>query len=178
MPTKKPTAEPTKTPKPTEKPPTTVSAPFVKDRSGSVSNNDSYYPYSQSWIDVGDDLDNQDREGFVTFDIGSLPADAAVESAILDLGPCQLRSDGGIGPLGIFDPQYDEPDASDYGVTGTMITALDPPACHVKVDVTDIVQKQAREPFYQLRLAFYPTDHDGKADGINLSAPTLTITYR
>lgn len=154
----------------------TIDAPFVPSMSGSVDSTgrvlEAIFP--------GDDSVDNDYEGFITFDIGSLPGNATINSASLDLGPCTTRGNPAeLGNLQITNLQYGTLDGDDYAAAvGASITSVTPCAPSAPaIDVTSFVQAVATEPYFQLRLYFAGPDYDGEIDDVAYTAPVLTITY-
>jgi hypothetical protein len=150
---------------------TTISAPFVSGKSGSVSADGRDLPF----VSPGDDGDDTLYEGFMTFDIRSLPANATVTAAYLNLGTCATNGDG-LGQLSVLNLQYGDLDAGDYAAGGAFIAAVDP--CTVfSILVTDRVEAMKTEVYFQVRLSFSGSDFDGDVDDVTYDSPTLDITY-
>lgn len=152
---------------------TTLDVPFVADMSGSVSADGRDLPF----VSPGDDGSDIDYEGFITFDIRGLPANASITSAYLNLGPCSTNGDpAGLSDLRVLNLQYGDLDAGDYAAGGAYITSVDP--CTIfSIDVASRVEAMKAEVYFQLRLYFDGSDYDGDIDDVTYTTPTLTITY-
>jgi hypothetical protein len=153
--------------------PQRLSAPFVSDRSGSIASNGFTLPF----VSPGDDGLDVDYEGFITFDIATLPGNATIESAYMNLGDCATNGDpASLGGLDVLNLQYGDLDAGDYASGGAYITSIDP--CTIfSIDVTDQVQAMVMERFFQIRLSFPGSNFNGTVDDVTYSAPSLDITY-
>lgn len=150
---------------------TTISAPFVDGKSGSVSSDGRDLPF----VSPGDDGSDNVYEGFMTFDIRGLPGNATIVSAYLNLGTCNPNGDG-LGQLHVLNLQYGDLDVGDYGAGGAYIASVDP--CTVfSIDVTDQVEAMKMEVEFQVRLHFDGSDFDGDIDDVTYDSPTLDITY-
>lgn len=151
--------------------PTIIDSPFVPGRSGSVSSDGRDLPF----VSPGDDGSNFLYDGFMTFDIRNLPANASIVSAYLNLGTCATLGDG-LGDLQVFNLQYGDLDADDFQAGGAFIALVDP--CTIfSIDVTDRVKAMKTEVEFQVRLAFSDSDYDGNVDDVTYTGPTLEITY-
>ena len=150
---------------------TTISAPFVPGMSGYVSADGVV----GGIVSPGDDGSDTLYEGFMTFDITALPGNATIQSAYLNLGPCDTRGDG-LGQLQVLNLQYGDLNAGDYAAGGAYITPVDP--CTIfSIDVTDRVEAMKTEVYFQVRLHFNDSDYDGEIDDVTYDSPTLDITY-
>ena len=152
---------------------TTISAPYVPGQSGSVSSDGRDLPF----VSPGDDGSDFDYEGFMTFDIRSLPGNASIVSAYLNLGPCTTNGDPvGLSQLHVLNLQYGDLDAGDYAAGGAYIASVDP--CTIfSIDVTSQVEAMKMEVDFQIRLHFDGSDYDGDVDDVTYTTPTLDITY-
>ncbi|MBN1975990.1 MAG: hypothetical protein JW918_01205 [Anaerolineae bacterium] len=153
----------------------TLSAPFVPDKSGSVSAGGSVI---NTVVSPGDDGSDTLYEGFMTFDIRALPANATIQSAYLNMGPCSTTGHPAtdLGQLSVVNLQYGDLNVTDYQAGGAYITSVDP--CTIfSIDVTDRVEAMKVEVFFQVRLYFSGSDFDGDIDDVTYSSPTLDITY-
>jgi hypothetical protein len=152
-------------------PETTISAPYVPGKSGTVAADGRDLPF----VSPGDDGNNTLYEGFMTFDIRGLPGNATIQSAYLNLGPCATNGDG-LGQLNVLNLQYGDLDAGDYAAGGAYIAAVDP--CTIfSIDVTSRVEAMKAEVYFQVRLYFSGSDFDGDVDDVTYTLPTLDITY-
>jgi hypothetical protein len=150
---------------------TTISAPFVPGLSGFVSADGIV----GGIVSPGDDGNDTLYEGFMTFDIRGLPANATVTAAYLNLGPCSTNGDG-LGQLQVLNLQYGDLDAGDYAAGGAYIAPVDP--CTIfSIDVADRVEAMKMEVYFQVRLHFNDSDYDGDIDDVTYTSPTLDITY-
>jgi hypothetical protein len=154
-------------------PETTIGAPYVPGMSGSVSGDGNVL----GTVYPGDDINDTDYEGFLTFDIRSLPANGTITSAYLNLGPCDINGDpSSLGDLHVVNLQYDDLDAGDYSAGGAYIASVDP--CTIfSIDVTDRVEAMKAEVYFQIRLYFDGSNIDGQLDDVTYTTPTLDITY-
>jgi hypothetical protein len=155
-----------------EPPPETIlSAPYVPGKSGTVAADGRDLPF----VSPGDDGNDTLYEGFMTFDIRGLPGNATIQSAYLNLGPCDTNG-GGLGQLSVLNLQYGDLDAGDYAAGGAYIASVDP--CTIfSIDVTDRVEAMKMETDFQVRLYFSGSDFDGDVDDVTYTSPTLDITY-
>jgi hypothetical protein len=153
---------------------TTISAPYVPAKSGSVSSDGRDLPF----VSPGDDGSDFVYEGFMTFDIRGLSGNAAIVSAYLNLGPCSVKGHPGtdLGQLSVVNLQYGDLNATDYQAGGAYIAAVDP--CTIfSIDVTSRVEAMKKEVYFQVRLYFSSSDFDSEIDDVTYSSPTLDITY-
>jgi hypothetical protein len=158
------------------KPPaeTILSAPFVPGKSGTVAADGRVI----ALVSPGDDGNNTLYEGFMTFDIRALPANATIQSAYLNLGPCSTTGHpaADLGQLSVVNLQYGDLNATDYQAGGAYIAAVDP--CTIfSIDVTPRVEAMKAEVYFQVRLYFSGSDFDGDVDDVTYSSPMLDITY-
>lgn len=126
--------------------------------------------------------DNGDWEGFITFDIESLPDNILVTSALMSF-ECELNgfpfSDPpfGLGNLNIELLDYYDLDESDYeGKDGVALMSL--VECpRGSLDLIKAVKLRQGSKYVQLRLYFYGSNFDDYRDDVMISSPELTITY-
>jgi hypothetical protein len=154
-------------------PETTISAPFLPGKSGSVSSDGRDLPF----VSPGDDGSDNVYEGFMTFDIRGLPGNATIVSAYLNLGTCDTNGDpAGLSQLHVLNLQYGDLDVGDYGAGGAYIDSVDP--CTIfSILITDQVEAMKMETDFQVRLYFDGSDFDGDVDDVTYDSPTLDITY-
>jgi hypothetical protein len=154
-------------------PETIIGAPFVPGMSGSVSSDGRELPF----VSPGDDGSDFNYEGFMTFDIRSLPGNATIVSAYLNLGTCDTNGNpAGLSQLHVLNLQYGDLDAGDYQAGGAYVASVDP--CTIfSIDVTDRVEAMKTEVYFQVRLHFDGSDFDGDVDDVTYTNPTLDITY-
>lgn len=158
-----------------------TSAPYVLSMSGSVDEFGGLHPGD---LYPGDNKkDNVDFEGFVTFDISSIPADAVIDSALLSFDSCQENGfpfhdfPFGLGELHIDILYYGDLDSSDYASDGGELVAnID--NCFVEaVDLSSALSAVLGHEYMQLRLYFDEGNKDNYRDDIVLTGPTLIIVY-
>jgi hypothetical protein len=157
--------------------PQVLNAPFVPGFSGSASDHgavgNTIYP--------GDDDGNNNYIGFITFDMTSLPGDATIQSATLDLGPCSTNGDpftGLAGELYVTYLYYGDLEAGDYSAGGGEYLGSVYGCPGGEIDVTASVDGHKADAYYQLTLSWpVHSDFDGTTDDVTYTAPTLEIVY-
>jgi len=154
-----------------------------------------YYRYSS--ICAGDTITNAASRAFLSFDISSIPHNAVIREAILDLGnytadgtPTYMKSGwGNMGALEVYHVQYTDLDYKAYNQTaqltanGTFIDyPLSPWAWDVKdsIDGQPVIQSlvQQGDSRCQFRIQFFTTTNwDSISDMLCFDSATLTIKY-
>ncbi|MBU0495613.1 MAG: hypothetical protein KKA73_26080 [Chloroflexi bacterium] len=163
---------------------TTLTAAFVPNLSGNVS--------EDGLVEAGlppnprDGFDNKGWTAFFSFNITSLPSDAHIVSAVLEMGSCSTAGNPfvpqGLGPLRVYYYYYGDLEAKDYqaALNGELLGQVQ--ECTGwgagSIDVTASVQAHSGPPYYQV-VAYFPIYSNGNddEDGVRFSAPTLTIVY-
>jgi len=191
------------TPELIEKPgpgaPLKVDLPLVLSESGSLIKSGSNYGKSAG-VCAGDTPSNLPSRAFLSFDISSIPANAIVEEAVLDLGTYAISGNpvysvsgwGNMGALEVYQYQYGP--TVDMGRLGYEFPApsaggfklLDTSASSLKMDVTldnsgnNVIQGllSAGQSRCQFRLQFFTsTNWDSKADQICAETAVLRLKY-
>lgn len=166
--------------------------------SGSLVRGSGYLDYARySGICAGDTLSNSASRAFLSFDISSIPANAIIKEAILDLSnysvygePTYMKSSwGNMGALEVYHVQYTYLDYKAYTQTATLTAngtftnyPLSPWAWDVKnsIDGQPVVQGliQQGKSRCQLRIQFFTTTNwDSISDMLCFDNATLTIKY-
>jgi len=171
----------------------------ISIESGSVIKGSGYLDYSlASTICAGDTIANTPSRAFLSFDISSIPANAIIKGAVLDLSsysiigsPSYMRGTfGNMGALEVYHVQYSNLDSKAYTEEG-LLTAngsftnypLSPWAWDVQsssdgqaVIQNLITQDRSRAQF---RIQFFTTTNwDSIADMLCFDNSTLTIKYQ
>lgn len=157
--------------------PQVLDAPFVPNLSGSVSDGGNV----SGPIYPGDDDANGTYIGFITFDITSLPGNATIKSASLDLGTCSTNGDPFndlAGKLYVTYLYYGDLDAGDYSATGGEYID-DVYGCPGgAIDVTASIEAHKTDAYWQITLSWpVSSDFDDSTDDVTYSAPALEIVY-
>jgi hypothetical protein len=179
----------------------TVVLNALADESGSLIKGTQYLDYvKQDSASAGDTSLNQASRAFLSFDISSIPADAVINEAILDLSKYVKTGDptyaksawGNMGALEVYHLQYGTYD--DLGLTAynkvTKLTQggafnnypLSLWAWDVKnandgsTVIQNLIQTDAKR--CQFRIQFFTsTNWDGVSDMFHFDNATLTIKY-
>jgi hypothetical protein len=123
--------------------------------------------------------------GFLSYDLTTFPAGAAILTATLDLSTGTRTGDpsfDNLGALEIYTYAYETLEPDDlYGEPAVFVEALDPAGALPALDVTDLVRGQIElnESHLQLRLEFTEPTHAGLTEDTVCfeSRPPLTIEY-
>jgi hypothetical protein len=173
--------------------------PLVISESGSMTKSGANYSKSDA-VSVGDTTMNLPSRAFLSFDIYSLPVNAVIEEAVLDLGTYTISGNpvysvsgwGNMGALEVYQYQYDP--TADLGRLGydfpaSLVGSLkitDLSGSPLKLDVmhdsygnniieTLLASGQSR---CQFRVQFFTTTNwDSKADMICLDTAVLHVRY-
>jgi hypothetical protein len=176
-----------------------VDLPLVVAESGSLIKSGSTYGKSGS-VCVGDTTSNLPSRAFLSFDISSIPANAVIEEAVLDLGAYAIAGNpiysvsgwGNMGALEVYQYQYGP--TVDMGRLGYEFPApsagsfklIDTSSSPLKMDITldstgnNVIQRlladgQSR---CQFRLQFFTsTNWDSKADLVCMETAVLRLKY-
>ena len=142
-------------------------------------------------LNVGDDEANRSRQGFITFNLGSIPASGTISEVKLDIGTGsdQLGNPfGALGCLRVYQQNYGTLDASDF-VSGSALGALWrfcstadlASATAQKADASgnSAVQGRLAAGTFQIRVQFNETitNNNGIADMHRIGTPKLTVVY-
>jgi hypothetical protein len=170
----------------------------VPQESGSLIRGAGYLDYAiYAGVCAGDTLSNSASRAFLSFDISSIPANAIIKEAILDLSnyyvygtPTYMRSSwGNMGALEVYHVLYADLDYKAYTqmakltANGEFINyPLSPWAWDVKdsSDGQPVVQGliQQGKPRCQFRIQFFTTTNwDSISDMLCFDNATLTIKY-
>jgi len=156
--------------------PQVLDAPFAPNLSGSVSS----LGIVDSLIYPGDDTANNNYIGFITFDLTSLPGDATIKSASLDMGWCSLRGApfSDLGQLYVTYLYYGDLDSGDYSASGGEYVGSVYDCPGGVVDVTSSIDVHKTQAYWQVTLSWpVSSDFDSEIDDVTYSAPSLEIVY-
>jgi hypothetical protein len=145
------------------------------------------------YIYVGDDNNNISLQGFVTFDISGIPADAMIASVEVDLSDSASTYGNPFDDLGClraYADDYGTLGGSDY-FDGSPLAAIgrwcsqddvDTPGGGLTTDFKDALQDRVGQDTFQFRLQFNQeeTDDDNNNDMVRWSGtdlPRLVVTY-
>jgi len=176
-----------------------VVLPLIAIESGSLVKNNNTYKKSSA-VCAGDTTLNLPSRAFLSFDISSIPANAIIEEAVLDLGNYAISGNpvytvsgyGNMGALEVYEHQYGP--SADMGTLGynfpsTMVgsfkmsdTSGSPQSLDVTLDSAGnnvigqlLSNGQARSQF---RLQFFTTTNwDGIADEVCMESAILRVKY-
>jgi hypothetical protein len=137
---------------------------------------------------VGDDSQNAQLKGFLTFDLSGIPAGATINAATLNLGSYQREGNpfNSLGVLKALPGNFGGLDSGDWSATviGTAGYYEEPADLQADQDVLTSVKRAFEQGwgYYQLRLEFSdPTDSDGTTDVFWFNAGSggvrLIVTY-
>ena len=177
----------------------TVDLPLVLTESGSLIKSGSSYAKSGA-VCAGDTGMNLPSRAFLSFDISSIPANAVIDAAVLDLGAYGIMGNpiysvsgwGNMGALEVYPYQYGP--TADMGRLGYEFAAsqvgsfklADVSGAPLKLDVTldnsgNNIIGQLRaggQSRCQFRLQFFTTTNwDSKADMVCMEAAMLRVKY-
>ena len=138
-------------------------------------------------INVGDDATNVSFQGFVAFDISTIPDGATIKDVQLDLTDFDtLGQPWGLGCLRLYKQNYGDLDATDYqagpvlGASAKVCTKEDLKEVIDENEMITALQSQVGNNRVRFRVQFneQATDGDGVADMIRFSDHVhLLITY-
>lgn len=178
-----PTSTSTATPTPTGPGPVTVT--LNASASGGV-----YSPPATVFgaPNAGDDESNHARQGFLTFDLSSIPTTATITAVKLDLSPYdQLGNPFSLGCLRVYQQSYGTLDPTDF-FSGTTFSAMwrfcsvtdigDPTGQAIDPTGIPVVQSHLASRQFQIRLQFNErqTNDNNTADLLR-PTPKLIVTY-
>jgi len=172
----------------------------ISNEDGALIKYDSSYE-RQDIPCAGDDSLNLPRRAFLSFDISSIPGDATMVEALLDLSDCTITGDptyvrgrhGNMGALEVYHYQYgsyDDLDRSAYIKIAQLTEGgshqeypLNPWKWDIKesTDGDPVIQELVRSSSSrcQLRIQFFTsTNWDGIADMICFADTNLVIRYK
>jgi len=162
----------------------TISLSAISYESGSVTANGSV----SSGINVGDTADKEGVQGFLSFDISSIPKNAIIDTGALNLSLYEIIGDpfGGMGCLSVYQQIYTPLSAGDFftgGPSGAFMnwcSAAD--LSNVVVDSDFAAAIQARvglDTRIQFRLQFpdKQSNGDGAIDQTQFGIPYLIVQY-
>lgn len=157
-------------------------APLVPNESGAIKSNNTKLAYPN----IGDDSTNITYQGFLSFDISTLPATATIKKVELDLSDYdKLGAPYGLGCLRVYKQNYGTLDISDYFV-GAPLGALarfcndsDLMAIDDHSDMISAIQDQLGHSRVKFRVQFNETatDDDLIADMVRLGSDIKLIIY-
>ena len=162
----------------------TISLSAISYESGSVTANGSV----SSGIKVGDTADKEGVQGFLSFDISSIPKNAIIDTGALNLSLYEIVGDpfGGMGCLSVYQQDYTPLSAGDFftgapsGPFMNWCSAAD--LSNVVVDSDFAAAIQARvglDTRIQFRLQFpdKQSNGDGAIDQTQFGIPYLIVQY-
>ncbi len=176
----------------------TITLKPITFESGSLIRGSGYLDYARSsGVCAGDTIANSASRAFLSFDISSIPYNAIVKEAILDLSnysvhgqPTYMKSIwGNMGALEVYYVQYTDLDSKAYTQAGTLTAngrftdyPLSPWTWDVKdsMDGQPVVQGliQQGKSRCQFRIQFFTTTNwDSISDMLCFDNATLTIKY-
>jgi hypothetical protein len=137
---------------------------------------------------VGDDSQNGQLKGFLTFDLSGIPAGATINAATLNLGSYQREGNpfNSLGALRALPGNFGGLDSGDWNasVIGTAGYYEEPADLQADQDVLTSVKRAFEQGWgsYQLRLEFSdPTDGDNNTDvfwfNVGAGGVRLLVTY-
>jgi hypothetical protein len=137
---------------------------------------------------VGDDSQNAQLKGFLTFDLSGIPAGATINAATLNLGSYQREGNpfNSLGALRALPGNFGGLDSGDWSATviGTAGYYEEPADLQSDQDVLTSVKRAFEQGwgYYQLRLEFSnPTDNDNTTDvfwfNVGTGGVRLLVTY-
>jgi len=162
----------------------TISLSAVSYESGSVAANGSV----SGGINVGDTADKDGVQGFLSFDISSIPTKAIIDTGTLNLSLYEIVGDpfSGMGCLSVYQQDYTPLSAGDFftgapsGSFMNWCSAAD--LSNVVVDSDFAAAIQARvgaNTRIQFRLQFpdKQSNGDGTSDQVQFGTPYLIVQY-
>jgi hypothetical protein len=170
----------------------------MSSESGSLIRGSGYLDYARfSGICAGDTEANSASRAFLSFDISSIPYNAVVKEAMLDLSNYSLHGEptymksiwGNMGALEVYHVQYTDLDSKAYTQAGTLAangTFTDYPLSQWAWDVKDSIDGQPviqgliqqGKSRCQFRIQFFTTTNwDSISDMLCFDGATLTIKY-
>ena len=162
----------------------TISLNAVLFESGSVAANGSVL----GGVNVGDTVDKDGVQGFLSFDISSIPKNAIVDTGALDLSQYVIAGDpfGGLGCLNVYQQDYTPLSAGDFFTGASSESFMDwcstESLSNVVVDSDFAAAIQARVGLstrVQFRLQFpdRQTNGNGTSDQVQFGIPYLIVQY-
>jgi hypothetical protein len=156
----------------------------VSYESGSVAANGSVL----GGVNVGDTVDKDGVQGFLSFDISSIPKNAIVDTGALDLSQYVIAGDpfGGLGCLNVYQQDYTPLSAGDFFTGASSESFMDwcsaESLSNVVVDSDFAAAIQARVGLstrVQFRLQFSDrqTNGNGTSDQVQFGIPYLIVQY-
>lgn len=160
----------------------TVEAPYDVGRSGSI---DELGGVHEGVVYPGDNANNKaDFQGFMTFDLSTVPGEADVEEAVLAFGSCTISGRPfheppvGLGTLFVEVVAYGELESEDYADPTEVEISYPLDHCPPHgIDVTEAVHATREVGELQLRLRFDGSNGDTYRDDVTFEEPSLTILY-
>jgi hypothetical protein len=156
----------------------------VSYESGSVTANGSV----SGGINTGDTVDKDGVQGFLSFDISSIPKNAIVDTGALDLSQYVIAGDpfGLLGCLDVYQQDYTPLSAGDFSIGGPSGSLMEwcsaAQLSNVIVDGDFAVAIKARVGLnnrIQFRLQFpaRQSNGDGMVDQVQFGIPYLIVQY-
>jgi hypothetical protein len=140
---------------------------------------------------VGDTSHDRGLQGFITFDVSSIPDTTTIQSVKFKFASWDTLGDpfGSLGCLRVYVDSYGTLDAGDYTpppVTGAIARFCseadlgDPTEQELNASGVSGVQSALSSNQFQIRLQFdnRQTDNDGVADVFRSSSPRLEVAYQ
>lgn len=134
---------------------------------------------------VGDNASDNGIQGFVQFNISSIPDDATIDKVTVNFSGYTLEGDpfGELGSLRVYNGSFFPIDSGDLdsgnGPIARFDTAGDLSTTYASADIATALQNTLGDGTFELRFSFNQTEtnSDGVNDRISLGALTLTVEY-
>ncbi len=163
--------------------PPIVTLAALENESGSVRSNGKVLDV----INVGDTPDNFGSQGFISYDISGIPANATITQVRVDFSHYDTLGDpfGSLSCLRAYAQNYGALESTDY-YEGNPLGALLRWCSTDELDTVttaEYVQQKLQESLgsnrFQLRLQFNKkkSDNDGKSDMVRFTSPKLQVSY-
>jgi len=156
----------------------------VSYESGSVAANGSV----SGGINVGDTVDKDGLQGFLSFDISSIPTTAIIDTGALDLSTYVIAGDpfGGLGCLNVYQQDYTPLSSGDFftgGPSGSFMekcSAADLSNVIVDNDFAAAIQARvglATRVQFRLQFPDRQSNGNGTSDQVQFGIPYLIVQY-
>jgi len=148
----------------------TLVVPLVTSESGAAKSDGSLLPYEN----IGDDSGNVTYQGFLSFDVSTIPLDATILEVKIDFDDYDQLGDpfNDLSCLRLYPDNYGDLDAGDYtpgSVMGALVrwcSALELNETSIEGDLIDAIQDRIGHERAKFRIHFntVPTNNDGGTD--------------
>lgn len=134
---------------------------------------------------VGDNASDNGLQGFVQFNISSIPSDATIDTVTVNFSGYSLEGDpfGELGSLRVYNGSFFPLDSGDLdtgsGPIARFDTAGDLSTTYTSSDIAIAIQNTLGNSTFDLRFHFNNTEtnNDGANDRVTLGALKLTVEY-